>query len=142
MNLDDFPRLRLGHWPTPLEHLPRLGRELGTERLYIKRDDCTGLATGGSKTRKLEFLVGDALREGADTLLTHGAVQSNHVRQTGAAAARAGLRCEALLAAGFRSVASLNPYWDRQGRTFEDHDGYRVVVQCAAWTSRAEPAPA
>lgn len=97
MNLDDFPRLRLGHWPTPLEHLPRLGRLLGTERLYIKRDDCTGLATGGSKTRKLEFLVGEALRQGADTLLTHGAVQSNHVRQTGAAAAVAGLRCEALL---------------------------------------------
>ena len=97
MNLDDFPRLRLGHWPTPLEHMPRLGRQLGHDRLYIKRDDRTGLATGGSKTRKLEFLVGEALRHGADTLVTHGAVQSNHVRQTGAAAAVAGMRCEALL---------------------------------------------
>lgn len=97
MTLEDFPRLPLGHWPTPLEPMPRLARALGHERLFIKRDDCTGLATGGSKTRKLEFLVGDALREGADTLLTHGAVQSNHVRQTGAAAAVAGLRCEALL---------------------------------------------
>lgn len=97
MTLEEFPRLRLGHWPTPLEPMPRLGRLLGSERLYIKRDDCTGLATGGSKTRKLEFLVGEALRQGADTLLTHGAVQSNHVRQTGAAAAVAGMRCEALL---------------------------------------------
>lgn len=74
-----------------------LARRLNTDRLFIKRDDCTGLATGGSKTRKLEFLVGDALRQGADTLLTHGAVQSNHVRQTAAAAAFVGLGCEAIL---------------------------------------------
>jgi len=74
-----------------------LARRLGSDRLYIKRDDCTGLATGGSKTRKLEFLVGDAMRLGADTLLTQGAVQSNHVRQTGAAAAFTGLACEAIL---------------------------------------------
>ena len=118
MNLDDFPRLRLGHWPTPLEHLPRLGRQLGTERLYIKRDDCTGLATGGSKTRKLEFLVGDALREGADTLLTHGAVQSNHVRQTGAAAAVAGLSCEALLE---ERVADAPDEYQGSGNVFLDH---------------------
>jgi L-cysteate sulfo-lyase len=97
MNLQDFPRVRLGHWPTPLEPMKGLARRLGTDRLYIKRDDCTGLATGGSKTRKLEFLVGEALRQGADTLLTQGAVQSNHVRQTGAAAAFAGLACEAIL---------------------------------------------
>ena len=97
MNLQDFPRVRLGHWPTPLEPMNGLARRLNTSRLYIKRDDCTGLATGGSKTRKLEFLVGDALRQGADTLLTHGAVQSNHVRQTAAAAAFMGLACEAIL---------------------------------------------
>jgi L-cysteate sulfo-lyase len=95
--LEDFPRLRLGHWPTPLEPMERLARHLGTQRLFIKRDDCTGLAFGGNKTRKLEFLVGDALKAGADTLLTQGAVQSNHVRQTAAAAALAGLRCEAIL---------------------------------------------
>lgn len=77
--------------------MPGLARRLGASRLFIKRDDCTGLATGGSKTRKLEFLVGDALRQGADTLLTHGAVQSNHVRQTAAAAAFMGLACEAIL---------------------------------------------
>jgi L-cysteate sulfo-lyase len=74
-----------------------LARRLGADRLYIKRDDCTGLATGGSKTRKLEFLVGDAVRQGADTLLTQGAVQSNHVRQTAAAAAFMGMACEAIL---------------------------------------------
>jgi L-cysteate sulfo-lyase len=97
MNLQDFPRVRLGHWPTPLEPMNGLARRLGTSRLYIKRDDCTGLATGGSKTRKLEFLVGEAVRQGADTLLTQGAVQSNHVRQTAAAAAFAGMACEAIL---------------------------------------------
>ena len=75
----------------------RLRQELGGPRLFIKRDDCTGLASGGSKTRKLEFLVGEALNQGADTLLTHGAVQSNHVRQTAAAAALKGLACEAIL---------------------------------------------
>jgi len=97
MNLQDFPRVRLGHWPTPLEPMKGLARRLNSDRLFIKRDDCTGLATGGSKTRKLEFLVGDAMRQGADTLLTHGAVQSNHVRQTAAAAAFMGLACEAIL---------------------------------------------
>jgi len=99
MNLQKFQRFSLGHWPTPLEPMNRLRQSLDAPRLFIKRDDCTGLATGGSKTRKLEFLIGDALRQGADTLMTHGAVQSNHVRQTAAAAAFAGLHCEALLEA-------------------------------------------
>ena len=97
VNLDQFPRLRLGHWPTPLEPMNRLRKQFDAPRLYIKRDDCTGLASGGSKTRKLEFLLGEAMRQGADTLLTHGAVQSNHVRQTAAAAAFTGMQCEAVL---------------------------------------------
>ena len=97
MILEKFPRVSLGHWPTRLEPMLRLRQELGGPRLFIKRDDCTGLASGGSKTRKLEFLVGEALNQGADTLLTHGAVQSNHVRQTAAAAALKGLACEAIL---------------------------------------------
>ncbi len=97
MNLQEFTRVRLGHWPTPLEPMKGLARRLNAERLFIKRDDCTGLATGGSKTRKLEFLVGEAMHQGADTLLTCGAVQSNHVRQTAAAAAFMGLACEAIL---------------------------------------------
>lgn len=97
MHLARFPRTRLAHLPTPLEPMPNLTRLLEGPTLYVKRDDCTGLATGGNKTRKLEFLVADALERGADTLVTHGAVQSNHVRQTAAAACRFGLRCEALL---------------------------------------------
>jgi L-cysteate sulfo-lyase len=97
MHLARFPRYRLGHFPTPLERLDRLSAALGGPEIWIKRDDCTGLASGGNKTRKLEFLVAAALAEGADTLVTQGATQSNHVRQTAAAACRAGLQCQALL---------------------------------------------
>ncbi len=93
MLTEKLPRVRLGHLPTPLDELPRLTRALGGPRILVKRDDQTGLATGGNKTRKLEFSVGEALRRGADTLVTLGAVQSNHARQTAAAAARCGLRC-------------------------------------------------
>ncbi|HSB78842.1 MAG TPA: D-cysteine desulfhydrase family protein [Candidatus Methylomirabilis sp.] len=93
MLTDHLPRIQLGQLPTPLEELPRLTRALGGPRLFIKRDDQTGLAGGGNKTRKLEFSVAEALRQGADTLITLGGVQSNHCRQTAAAAARCGLRC-------------------------------------------------
>ena len=86
IDFDRFPRTSLCHQPTPTEALPRLTEFLGGPRLFIKRDDCTGLATGGNKTRKLEFLVGEAMRDKADMLVTQGAVQSNHVRQTAAAA--------------------------------------------------------
>ncbi len=96
MHLARFPRVRLAHLPTPLEPAPRLSEALGVE-IWIKRDDCTGLAGGGNKTRKLEFLLGDAMEQGADTLVTQGAVQSNHVRQTAAAAAAHGLKCEIIL---------------------------------------------
>ena len=77
--------------------MPRLSAHLGGPQLFIKRDDCTGLATGGNKTRKLEFLVGEAMRQNADILVTQGAVQSNHVRQTAAAACKMGLKCHVLL---------------------------------------------
>ncbi len=97
MQLSRFPRFRLGHFPTPLELLPNLTRHLGGPNIYIKRDDCTGLATGGNKTRKLEFLVADAQQQGADVLITQGAVQSNHARQTAAAAVVAGMECKILL---------------------------------------------
>ena len=93
LQLGRFPRVRLGHLPTPLEPMPRLSAMLGGPKLWIKRDDCTGLATGGNKTRKLEYLVADALSQGADTLITVGALQSNHARQTAAAAAKLGLTC-------------------------------------------------
>ncbi len=97
INLDRFPRVPLCHRPTPIEPMLRLSAELGGPRLFVKRDDCTGLAGGGNKTRKLEFLVGEALSQNADMLVTQGAVQSNHVRQTAAAACRHSLKCHALL---------------------------------------------
>ena len=93
MPLSDFPRLALAHLPTPLEPLDRLRRHIGGPRLYIKRDDCTGLALGGNKTRKAEFLIGAALAAGATAIVSEGGLQSNHVRQTAAAAAKAGLKC-------------------------------------------------
>jgi L-cysteate sulfo-lyase len=102
-----LPRYPLAFLPTPLHPLPRLSealasrfrppREASNLQLFIKRDDQTGLATGGNKTRKLEFLVADALVQGCDTLITTGAIQSNHCRQTAAAAIKAGLRCELML---------------------------------------------
>ena len=97
MNLDQFPRVHLTQAPTPLEFLPNFSRALGGPKVYIKRDDNTGLATGGNKTRKLEFLIGDALKKGATHVVTQGATQSNHVRQTIAAANKFGLKTTALL---------------------------------------------
>lgn len=93
MSLERMPRVQLAALPTPLEDAPRLTRELGGARVLVKRDDLTGLAFGGNKTRKLEYLIADAARQGADVVLTVGAAQSNHCRQTAAAARRAGLRC-------------------------------------------------
>jgi L-cysteate sulfo-lyase len=90
-------RVALGHFPTPVEELQRLGRVLGGPRILVKRDDLTGLACGGNKTRKLEYLLADALHQGATTLITTGAPQSNHARQTAAAAARCGLGCVLVL---------------------------------------------
>lgn len=95
--LDRLPFVSLGHLPTPLERLNRLEQFLGGPELWVKRDDCTGLGLGGNKVRKLEYLCGDAVAQGASTLVTYGAVQSNHARQTAAAAARLGLGCELML---------------------------------------------
>ncbi|MEQ8689947.1 MAG: D-cysteine desulfhydrase family protein [Pseudomonadales bacterium] len=95
--LNELPRVDLCHTPTPLQHLKRLSEELGGPRIWVKRDDCTGLATGGNKTRKLEYLLGDALANDAQQVVTFGAVQSNHARQTAAACARLGLPCHLLL---------------------------------------------
>ncbi len=102
MHLARFNPVRFAHLPTPLEPLPRLTEALATAggggpNLWIKRDDCTGLAGGGNKTRKLEYLLGDALANDATALITQGAVQSNHVRQTAAAAAMFGMACEVIL---------------------------------------------
>ena len=84
MNLGRFPKVKLGHMNTAIEFLPRLTKKLGKAEIWIKRDDCTGLSTGGNKTRKLEFLMAEALNQGCDLILTQGATQSNHVRQTSA----------------------------------------------------------
>ena len=97
MQLSRFPRRRYTEGRTPLEPLPRLSEYLGGPTIWVKRDDLTGLAGGGNKTRKLEFLVADALAQGADTLVTTGAVQSNHCRLTVAAAAKEGLACRLLI---------------------------------------------
>ncbi|MEJ0035208.1 MAG: D-cysteine desulfhydrase family protein [Gammaproteobacteria bacterium] len=94
-DLSRFPRTTLAHLPTPLE-LTTIGAGLGI-RVFVKRDDCTGLGLGGNKTRKLEFTLGDALSHDATLLITSGARHSNHVRQTAAAAARIGLRCQVVL---------------------------------------------
>ncbi|MBY4677098.1 D-cysteine desulfhydrase [Marinobacterium arenosum] len=97
MHLARFPRLHFAHLDTPLEPLTRLSKQLGGPNLWIKRDDCTGLAGGGNKTRKLEFLMADAVAQGADTIITQGATQSNHARQTAAIAAKMGMACHVLL---------------------------------------------
>ncbi len=120
----DIPRLRFAHLPTPIEALPRLAEALGGPKLLVKRDDQTGLAFGGNKTRKLEFLVAEAGQQGADMLVTAGAVQSNHCRQTAAAAARFGYDCTLVL------------FGDRPGQPsanylLDEFFGARIV-----WTDR------
>ena len=107
MNLAQFPRRRYTEGQTPIEKLARLSEALGGPTLYMKRDDLLGLAGGGNKTRKLEFLVADALTRGADTLITCGAVQSNHCRLTLAAAVKEGLKCRLVLEE--RVAGSYNP---------------------------------
>ncbi|MDA0699804.1 MAG: D-cysteine desulfhydrase [bacterium] len=97
MHLARFPRRRYTPHATPLEAMPALSRALGGPELWVKRDDLLGLTAGGNKTRKLEFLVADALAQGADTLITVGAAQSNHCRLTLAAAVKEGLRCQLVL---------------------------------------------
>ncbi len=93
MALEKMPRLRIAALPTPLEEAPRLSAALGGPRILVKRDDLTGLAFGGNKARKLDYLMADAQRQGADVVLTVGAAQSNHARQTAAAATKLGMRC-------------------------------------------------
>jgi L-cysteate sulfo-lyase len=118
VKLTHFPRVHITHGPTPLELLPRLTEALGGPNLYIKRDDCTGLGSGGNKTRKLEFLMADAVKHGADTIITQGATQSNHARQTAAIAVKMGMKCEILLEdrTGFKVEN-----YKKSGNVFLDH---------------------
>ena len=117
MHLARFKRISLGHFPTPLEPLENLSKTLGGPEIWIKRDDCTGLATGGNKTRKLEFLVADAVAQGANMLVTQGATQSNHVRQTAAAARKLGMSCHALLE---RRVTNMGEQYEEAGNVLLD----------------------
>ena len=118
MDIARFPRIQLGHFPTPLEPMENLSRVLGGPRLWIKRDDCTGLSTGGNKTRKLEFLMAEALARKADVVITQGATQSNHARQTAAAAAKLGMRCHILLE---DRTGSTDPNYTDNGNVLLDH---------------------
>ncbi|HEX7036897.1 MAG TPA: D-cysteine desulfhydrase family protein [Pseudomonadales bacterium] len=111
------PRTPLGFLPTPLTPLDRLSDHLGGPRIWLKRDDCTGLATGGNKTRKLEYLLAHAALEGADAVVSFGAVQSNHARQTAAACAAVGLPCHLLLA---RKVPWQDPAYETSGNVLLD----------------------
>ena len=117
MHLARFPRLSLGHFPTPLEPLNNLSALLGGPKIWIKRDDATGLASGGNKTRKLEFLLADALEKKADVIITQGATQSNHVRQTIAGAAKLGLAAKVLLE---KRVTDFGEDYQRSGNVLLD----------------------
>jgi len=128
--LDTLPRVRLAHLPTPIEPLPNLSRHLGGPELFIKRDDQTGLATGGNKARKLEFLLAQALQAGADSVITAGAVQSNHARQTAAGGARCGLDCHLVL-----RTPDGGPPRELTGNLLLDH----VLGATIHWTSERAP---
>jgi len=132
MHLARFPRLSLGHFPTPLEPLDNLSALLGGPKLWIKRDDATGLATGGNKTRKLEFLLADAQAKKADVIITQGATQSNHVRQTIAGAAKLGLPTKVLLE---KRVTDFGEDYQRSGNILLDELlGGEIVAHLAAGT--------
>src|SRR6184192_4862770 len=128
----NISRLTFAHLPTPIEALPRLSETFGGPRLLIKRDDQTGLAFGGNKTRKLEFLVAEARDQGAQTLITGGALQSNHCRQTAAAAARFGFVCILVLTGEKTKQPSANLLLDELfGAEIiyvaERNDGVRII---------------
>jgi L-cysteate sulfo-lyase len=106
--MNNIPRRYFAHLPTPIEELPRLSDHLAGPRIWIKRDDQTGLAFGGNKIRKLEFLVAEAQAQGAKMLISGGAMQSNHCRQTAAAAARFGLDCILVLTGEMPNQPSAN----------------------------------
>ena len=115
MHFSRFPRVHLAHLPTALEPMDRLSETLGGPRIWIKRDDCTGMSTGGNKTRKLEFLMAEAQAQGADLVITQGATQSNHARQTAAFAARLGMDCHILLE---DRTGSKDPNYNNNGNVF------------------------
>lgn len=129
----NHPRVSLAHLPTPLEPLAALSRQRGA-RLHVKRDDCTGLAFGGNKVRKLEFTLAHALESGHDSIITSGALQSNHVRQTAAACARLALPCHVVLS---NPIAATRPDWLSSGNRLLDHIlGAEITVVAEADTEK------
>ena len=116
-DLSSFPRIQLGQWPSPLQPCPRLSARLGPTVL-VKRDDVSPLGVGGNKLRKLEYLLGAALRDGAERVVTFGAVQTNHGRLTAAACARLGLPCDLVLT---RTVPREGEAYERSGNMLLDH---------------------
>ncbi|MET9631091.1 D-cysteine desulfhydrase family protein [Lentzea sp. NPDC006480] len=128
MDLSAFPRVALGSWPTPLDDAPRLATALGSPPVLLKRDDVNGLGAGGNKLRKLEFLLGQAIEDGADTIITFGALQTNHGRQTAAACAKLGLRCELVLTA---KVPMTGDAYEKSGNVVLDHMFGAHVHICA-----------
>lgn len=131
MDLGSLPRVRLANLPTPLEEAPRLSEYLHGPRIWIKRDDLTGLALGGSKARKLEFLLGQARQEGCDVVITVGAVQSNHARMTAAAARRLGFEPIVVLNGEPPDLAQGNLLLDRifgaEVRVIQTDDDYILM---------------
>lgn len=127
--INKLPRLNIAHLPTPIEEMPRLAAALGGPKLLVKRDDQTGLAFGGNKVRKLEFLVAEAQAQGAKTLITAGAVQSNHCRQTAAAAARFGFDCILVLAGAPPAKPTANFLLDEL---------FGVEIVWAGWDTRQD----
>ncbi len=117
-SLEQFERIRLAHFPTPLEPLRRLSQALAGPEIWVKREDCTGLGMGGNKARKLEYLLAEALAQRADTVITTGGPQSNHARQTAAAAARCGLTCILVL---IDAVPGRAEAYHRSGNLLLDH---------------------
>lgn len=140
-----IPRIKIAHLPTPVEALPRLSAALGGPRLLIKRDDLTGLAGGGNKTRKLEYLLADAQAHGARTLISTGAAQSNHCRQVAATAARYGMGCTLVLSGDPATAANGNLLLDKLlgaevvWCTREERSAKLEQVFSAAWEAGKRP---
>ena len=138
--IESLPRARLAHLPTPLEELPRFSAQLGGPRIVIKRDDCTGLAFGGNKTRHNEFVMGEAVAEGTDLVVWGAAVQSNNCRQTAAACAKLGIDCHLVLtrATGHEEVQGNLLLDYLVGATYEIVDATMGAELSAAITATAE----
>jgi D-cysteine desulfhydrase family pyridoxal phosphate-dependent enzyme len=137
MRLTSIPRVDLAHLPTPLEPAPNMSEALGGPEIWIKRDDLTGLALGGNKARKLEYLVADAQLQGATVLMTAGAPQSNHCRQTAAAARKAGMKCVLIFAPYSKHYGSTDPNQAAQGNLLLDKIlGARIEWYQGEWQDR------